>query len=174
MFRRIAYLCIQNGGCGYSYGACGVWELQWEEAKPGSFLYNWGSMPWYDGLELSGANELTIMKEFYESVGWHRLRPIPDLITSSFQMKNPELRVRNAPSFTADDEMRTIVGYYPSTSAAPVTIRTLTSKSYTARWFDPSNGKYTLIHANIRPTAGCFTAPFKPGREDLLLVLTAN
>ena len=174
MLRRVAYLCIQNGGCGYTYGACGVWELQWEPAKPGDFWYSWGSMAWYDGLELPGAYQMTIMRDFYESIGWYKLRPIPELVTSSFQMKNPELRAHNAPSFTADDEMRTIVGYYPSTSAVPVTIRTLTAKSYTGRWFDPSNGEYTLIDDDIRPVKGRWTTPGKPGLGDLILVLTAN
>lgn len=174
IFRRVAYLNFQNGGCGYTYGACGVWELQWEAAQPGSFWYIWGSKAWYDGLEMPGADQLTIMRNLYESVGWHRLRPISALIIPSRQAKNPELRVRNSPSFTADDEMHTVVGYYPSTSAAPVTIRTLSAKSYTARWFDPSNGEYTLIGKDVRPERGSWTIPFKPGMGDLLLVMTAN
>jgi hypothetical protein len=174
MLRRIAYLCIQNGGCGYTYGACGIWELQWVAAGPDSFWSRWGSLAWFDGLELPGTNQLTILRDFYESVGWHRLRPVPELVTPSRQARNPELRVRNAPSFKADDDMRTIIGYYPSTSAAPVTIRTMSAQSYTARWFNPENGDYLLIDRNIRPAAGKWTTPFRPGSGDLLLVLQAN
>ncbi len=174
IFRRIAYLCIQNGGCGYTYGACGVWELQWEAAKPGTFWSFWGSMAWNDGLKLPGANQLTILRDFYESVGWYNLRPIPDLITPSMMMKNPELRADRLPSFTADDAMETIVGYFAPGRAVPVTIRTLTAASYTARWFDPANGEYTLINENVKPQTGSWQTPQKTTMNDLLLVLTAN
>ena len=174
MFRRIAYLCIQNGGCGYTYGACGVWELQWEAAAPGTFWSNWGSMAWYDGLELPGANQLTIMKDFYESIGWHRLQPIPHLVKPSREMKNPEIRAHFAPSFTADEEMRIIVGYFASGRSVPVSIRTLTAESYTGHWFDPATGETSLIDNQIKPADNCWTIPPKPGAGDMLVVLKAN
>jgi hypothetical protein len=174
MLRRVAYLCIQNGGCGYTYGACGVWELQWEAAKPGDFWYSWGSMAWYDGLELPGANELTIMRDFYENIGWYNLEPIPEIISMDFKMKNRELNARNFPSYIGDKDMRTIVGYYPPSCNRSVTIKTLSGNRYRAQWFDPSNGHYTTIDEDVRPVNGCWTAPRKTSMADAVLVLTAK
>jgi hypothetical protein len=173
MFRRIACLCIQNGGCGYTYGACGVWELQWEAAAPGTFWSHWGSLAWYDGLELPGANKLTILKDFYESIGWHRLSPIPQWVKSSREMKNPEIRANFTPSFTADDEMRTIVGYFPAGRSVPVSIETMSAERYTVRWFNPATGESVLADDQIRPVNGCWTVPAKPGAGDMLVVIQA-
>lgn len=180
--RRPAYLCFQSGGCGYSYGANGIWELQYE-ADQGAWGQMWGSMAWYDGLELPGAESMRILRTFYEQVGWYRLRPIPELITvmggfSNIEAPstfcNEELRARATPSFTADDEMRTIVGYYKSTVRSRAAIRTLPAKRYCAHWFDPETGEYSQISDDIRPVAGVWIAPPKPSRNDLVLVLQAR
>jgi len=180
--RRPAYLCIQSGGCGYSYGANGVWELQYE-ADQGAWGETWGSMAWYEGLELSGAESMKYMRDFYESVGWHRLQPIDDLITvfggfsnieAPSTFNSVELRMRATPAFTADDEMKTVVGYYKPTARNAVQIRTLSAKSYTAKWFDPDTGEYTLIDANVRPAHGSWVAPRKPKSQDMVLLLQAN
>ena len=77
MMRNLAYVAMQNGCCGYTYGCNGVWELQWEAGVGG---IGWGDMAWWDGLELPGAQQLTYMREMYESVGWHRLKPIQHLV----------------------------------------------------------------------------------------------
>ena len=181
--RRPAYLCFQSGGCGYSYGANGVWELQYE-ADTGAWGETWGSMAWYDGLELPGGDCMRILRDFYESVGWWKLRPIDEKITlyggfSSIEapstFNSVELRMRATPAFTADAEMRTVVGYYKPTCRNRVKIRGLTAGSYTAKWFDPANGESALISCDVRPEDGAWMAPSKPGgREDRLLVLTAN
>ena len=34
MLRRVAYMSIQLGGCGYTYGAQGIWDHVWEKPEP--------------------------------------------------------------------------------------------------------------------------------------------
>lgn len=174
MLRSLAYSAIQNGCCGYTYGANGVWELQWEAGVGG---IGWGDMAWWDGLALPGAEQLTYMREMYESVGWHRLRPIQHLVDQSIFL--PALKKRDEAYFTADDEMTTVVGYFPPTAMKRCTIHGLAARSYTARWFDPETGAYSLITESARPAGGAWSLPRPDARgfrekRDAVLILTAN
>lgn len=174
MMRNLAYNAIQNGCCGYTYGVNGVWELQWEAGVGG---IGWGDMAWWDGLELPGAQQLTYMREMYESVGWHRLRPIQHLIDQAgFGGKVAKF---SEAFFTGDDEMTTIVGYFQPASMKFCTIHGLSRKSYTARWFDPETGEYTLITSDARPVKGTWAVPrpenmFRRVKKDQVLIVTAN
>ena len=173
MFRRLAYLNMQCGGAGYTYGCNGVWELQWEAGVGG---IGWGDMSWWDGLELPGANQLTIFRDFYESIGWHRMKPINYLIYKEI-IGNEHRELLRQGCFTADDEMKIIVGYFQETAMKSVTIRTLPYKSYTAKFFNPETGEYTLITDDARPVEGVWSLPMDRRsfrKMDLLLVLTAN
>ncbi len=52
-------------------------------------------LAWYDGLEMPGADQLTIFRDFYESVGWSRLKPLTkeNAETKSFFMEaGPAIR----------------------------------------------------------------------------------
>ena len=173
MVRNLAYIAIQNGCCGYTFGCNGVWELQWEAGVGG---IGWGDMSWWDGLELPGAQQLSYMKKMYESVGWHRLRPVQHLVDQSFF--TPALKRRDEAFFTADDEMTTIVGYFPPTAGKTCTIHGLSAKTYTAKWFNPETGEYTVIDECVRPENGVWelkrTGGWGGPKEDKVLILTAN
>jgi len=174
MMRRLAYTVMQCGGCGYTYGCNGVWELQWEAGVGG---IGWGDMAWWDGLDLPGADQLTIFREFYESVDWHTLRPVNFVAHGfSFTERNDLL---GRPLFTANDDMSIVVGYFSQKSAKAATIATLPYKSYLVRWFDPKTGEYTTVDADARPVKGRWSLPmnrslFAASPEDKVLVLTAN
>jgi len=174
MLRTLAYMAIQNGCFGYTYGCNGIWELQWEAGVGG---IGWGDMAWHDGLELPGAGQLTIMRDFYQSVEWHSLRPISFCIDERKNI-NQILDIRAHASFTANDDMTTIVGYFTATSFPSVTINTLPMHSYTVRWFDPETGGYTTITNDARPIEGAWTLPIEEPvfafRKDRVLVMTAN
>ncbi len=170
MMRYIAWLCMQTGGCGYTYGCNGVWELQWEAGVGG---IGWGDMAWWDGLELPGAGQLTLMREFYEKVGWWKLRPIQGLV----QARN--FGSRTGGVFTADDDMTTVVGYFGPSNGKSATIYGLSHASYKAQWFNPETGEYTLIEADARPVNNAWSIPmgdrqFNRDRHDKVLLLTAN
>lgn len=174
MVRNTAYNAMQNGCCGYTYGVNGVWELQWEAGVGG---IGWGDMAWWDGLELPGAQQLSYMKAMYESVKWYKLRPIQHLV--DLPLFNESLRKRDEAFFTADDEMTTVVGYFQPTSMKFCTIHGLPFRSYTAKWFDPETGVYSVITEDARPEKGVWALPrpenmFRSARKDAVLILTAN
>ncbi len=170
MVRYVAWLCMQTGGCGYTYGCNGVWELQWEAGVGG---IGWGDMAWWDGLELPAAGQLTLMREFYEKAGWWELKPIGGLIEGGRMGRKMGL-------FTANDQMTTVVGYFGPWEFASATIKGLSCKSYTAQWFNPETGVYTLIDADARPHNGVWRTPMEEQgmwtheKHDKVLLLTAN
>jgi hypothetical protein len=173
MLRRLAYTVMQCGGCGYTYGCNGVWELQWEAGVGG---IGWGDMAWWDGLELPGANQMTIFRAFYESVGWQRLRPVNFLLEKR-EAVNRQFELLGQPLFTADDEMRTVVGYFSQASMKAFAIHTLPFESYLVRWFDPATGEYSIVCEDARPVEGRWELPMRFGaraRTDRVLVMTAN
>lgn len=151
MMRRLAYLIIQCGGCGYTYGCNGVWELQWEAGVGG---IGWGDMAWWDGLMLPGADQLTIMKNLYEEVNWSTLKPLgaDRAETKSFFMNaNPKTMIY----FTGDEKMEIIVGYITQTSMRGFELKGLTAEEYEGFFMDPETGERTSM-GRIIPNDGCF------------------
>lgn len=177
MMRRLAYLCFQNGGCGYTYGVNGIWELSWE-ATPKRGMG--GGVEWWDALDFPGADQMTYLRDFYESVHWEKLRPINHVIEAGMHFENEELRQRVRPWFTADDEMKTIVGYFAPTSLKMFSISTLPNRTYTVKWFDPETGEYTLIDDHVKPIDSRwglkipYGSDVLSGSDDKLLVMTSN
>ena len=175
MMRRLAYLNMQCGGAGYTYGCNGVWELQWEAGVGG---IGWGDMAWWDGLLLPGADQLTLMRDFYESVAWYKLKPINFLIERGRMAFHRQAELLRQPLFTADDEMKTIVGYFSESAMKAFTIKTLPYKSYCIRWFDPETGEYELVDKDARPEEGRWSLQmsrmFWGEKKDKVLLMTAN
>lgn len=182
MLRRCAYLAIQNGACGYTYGMQGMWHFQWDKPKREEDGAGFGLSPaWYEGIDAPGGYQMGYMRSFYESVSWHRLKPLGHGCLAwdtgggmAVALSAEELELLFMPSVSADDEMKTIVAYYGEANRFSVGFKTLVQPCYTARWFHPGTGEYALIADDIRPENGVWFAPVKPTAGDLLLVLTAN
>lgn len=182
IMRRVAYLAIQCGGCGYTYGCQGMWFLQWDEPEPGSEKAGFGSSePWYKGIDYPGAYQLGYMKDFYESIGWHRLSPLdadamarPSGDRVGITLTSDDLEALFMPSVSADEDMSTVVAYFAeNNNRQPVSLCNLPYKCYKAQWFSPEAGEYTLIDDNIVPENGAWTSPLKPFEDDAVLLLTA-
>ncbi len=172
MMRRLAYLCIQAGGCGYTYGCNGVWELQIEAGVGG---IGWGDMAWWNGLELPGADQLTIMRDFYESVDWASLKPLPveKAKTKSFFM---EADARTSIYFTGNEDMTTVVGYAQPTAMRVFELNGLTANKYEGYWVNPENGEKTPFDHEVIPENGTYTYQtrnFFANKKDALVVLRA-
>lgn len=170
MMRRLAYLIMQSGGCGYTYGALGVWEWQ-EEAGVGGI--GWGGLAWYDGLELPGAGQLTILRDFYEEVNWSTLKPLPEekAETKSFFMN---VENRSKIFFTGNADMSTVVGYMSETSMREFVLRGLSAATYEVFFMDPETGERSFIEGGITPVQGEWH--YKPdlvfgNRKDKLVVV---
>ncbi|MDO4623238.1 MAG: DUF5060 domain-containing protein [Eubacteriales bacterium] len=172
MMRRLAYLIMQSGGCGYSYGCNGIWELQWEAGVGG---IGWGDMAWWDGLDLPGADQLTIFRDFYESVNWSTLKPMSreEAVTKAFFMESTN---RTDIFFTADEARETIVGYMQQTSMRNFELHGLTASEYEVYFVDPATGEKTVEENHYFPENGVLTYTTQDvfaNRSDRLVVLKA-
>lgn len=182
MLRRVAYLAIQNGACGYTYGAQGMWHLQWDEPKENEPSLGFGSFdPWYRAIDFPGAQQMSIMKDFYEAVGWGNLKPVdPNSISVAgngafvLTFDSDDMNALFMPSVTADENMSTIVAYYSETNRYSIQFRTLVHLLYKAQWFDPATGTYSLIDGSIKPENGIWSAPAKSTESDAILLITAQ
>lgn len=181
MLRRVAYIAMQTGACGYTYGAQGLWHLQWDSPKEDEAPLGFGSFnPWYESIDFPGADQMTVFRDFYEEMNWHTLKPLSEKYfeqdTRSGVMltfKDDDMQALFMPVVSADDDMKTIVAYYSQANRFRIGLRTLTQPRYRAYWFNPENGEKSIIDENIVPEGGKWFAPVKPTESDALLILNA-
>jgi hypothetical protein len=170
MVRHVAYRAIQSGCCGYTYGAQGCWNAAWDREDRKSF---WGDLPWYEGIDLPGAEQLGQMRRFYEEVGWTQLRPFMVCFSAQYIFNNTIF----APLVTADLEMDTVVIFFGETyrsSDGGAALSLLKNIPYRLQWFDPRTGLFTLIEEQAHPINGTFALPAKPDGRDWVFLAQAR
>ena len=165
--RGVGYEAFQSGIYGYGYGANGVWNDLYSKDPP-----DYGTdyeMPvrylnWYDGANLPGAKQLTYFKIFYSGIQWWKLVPrFDDTTWSVFADKNQSLLS------TLGNEIYVV--YFYNRVPATGTIKNLEKNvSYTAKWYDPENGIYTIIRT-FKATDGRWKVPDKPDSKDWILLV---
>lgn len=165
--RLCAYRAIQLGSFGYTYGAQGLWYPTQDESD--KKFEEWGApIPWWKALMQPGATQMGYMRTFYESIEWWKLEPRPGAVSTSRKLPS-----RNQILTKADGD-RLFVVYMPSGfySQADATLNGMdSSKTYTARWFNPRSGEFTLCQERIDVSGDRWTLPERPDSEDWLLVI---
>jgi hypothetical protein len=172
MIRRIAYMSIQCGGCGYTYGAQGIWDAVWDKSKPPK-LDIFGFKSWIEGIEGKCADQLTYMRSFYERVRFWEMRSFDACYKSAVPFTDETLFGLFNPLVTATLDMSRIIAYFTarSNSGNGSKLTLLKNSVYTASWFNPRNGEYLLIEENLIPIDGQWEVPPKPSKEDWLLLV---
>ena len=166
MVRHSAYRAIQSGCCGYTYGAQGVWNGAWDHGDEATM---WGDLPWYDGIELPGADQLGHLRRFYEALDWTALRPDPEC----FVTKNVFNASLYRPDFSSDPPRRTVVGFFGETyrrGGGQGSLVGLGGNAYRVQWFDPRTGLFLDIEDVAMPSAGVIQLPDKPDDRDWVLL----
>lgn len=168
MVRRVAYLVMQLGGCGYTYGAQGVWDCVWDETyfdDPASDvavgMFNRGHRTWKDGIDAPGAVQLGFWKRFYEDVRFWELAPYAE------PGANPA-RWRKQPMVTVSERGDRLVAYYTEAARKPLTVEGLEPGEWTWRWFDPRTGVWgDPVSVALD---GTWTLPTRPDWQDWALI----
>jgi hypothetical protein len=169
MVRHVAYRAIQAGCCGYTYGAQGVWNGAWDF---GDLATSWGDLPWYLGVDLPGAEQLRHLRRFFESVGWHALRPDPNCFATE-NVFNTDLYL---PDMSSSPGRGVVVGFFAETyrsGGGAATLKGLAASPYELAWFDPREGSLHRVAERATPTDGLLAVPDKPDDRDWLLVARA-
>lgn len=138
MVRHVAYRAIQSGCCGYTYGAQGCWDNVWDASSGGTM---WGSTPWFEGVDLPGAEQMGHLRRFYESMPWWTLQPDDE----TFSTTDGENALFYPPRVSADRERRHVVVYYGEThrDGGEEYLSGLLPTRYALRWYDPRSGTWT-------------------------------
>jgi hypothetical protein len=150
-----------SGAAGFVYGHGSIWPF-YDPLDPetdGPHLAS--TTHWRDALAARGAAQMRHVRDFFDCVGFGRLRPHPGSAHSpGIPCREPNEWCVSVP-FCATKEDGTIIVYLPyGCSRAPVAVRLphgfLSDRSTSdGAWFDPKNGGFTAATATIsaRPDA---------------------
>ncbi|MGA7340702.1 MAG: DUF4038 domain-containing protein [Terracidiphilus sp.] len=180
VLRRQEYWTMLSGGVGQFYGNRYTWSL-----TPG----------WVSYIDTLGVTQLTIWKGFFLSLPWQDLVPDQEHMvlragygtfgSAEVEFDRNDLTAKMKPRVSQSDyatAARTpdgafIVAYMPTARAITVNMASLKSPAK-AKWFDPTNGAYTIVHGG--PFANRGSRQFAPpgnnhaGDSDWALVLDAS
>jgi hypothetical protein len=165
ILRRQEYWTMLSGATGQLYGNHYTWGFQ--------------SSAWKDNLNTPGAAQAGLMAKFFGSLRWYDL--VPDqghtLLRSGYGTPTSTGLVSDsdyAPAAITADGTQAVV-YMPTARAITVDLSRF-SAPVTARWFDPTNGRYSPAAEGPLPNAG--TQQFAPagtnseGSGDWVLVFS--
>ncbi len=167
MLRRVAYLTIQAGGCGYTYGAQGIWDMVWEKGQKNAMaLFNRFDVTWAQGIDGPGGAQMGYMRKFYEEQRFFELYPYQagqDAAGNPFGKKLPLITVTK-------DRTRWVF-YYPESTRKSGEIRGFCPGVYVLRWFNPRSGQYEGDAEEFEVEGDTWNIPAKPDGGDWCLVL---
>ncbi|MBM3334719.1 DUF4038 domain-containing protein, partial [Candidatus Sumerlaeota bacterium] len=180
MMRAQAYWTLLSGGCGHHFGSHHVWPFGWK-GMPARYH----ATSWREGLESQGSREMVFVKRLFESRAWHELAPDQGhaVVTrgyGTFGDASKDDRKSGGDYVTAarTGDGSLVMAYVPSTGTGTRTITVNMARlsgPATARWYNPTNGRYTDIAGSPVANSGTrtFTTPGDngTGTNDWALVL---
>ena len=166
-----AYVAFLSGFYGFGYGVAGVWDDNYSDTpvRDSGTTYDPHFKFWYDGLNRKSGDDMTRMRDFFSKLNWWRL--IPRYGDAKWQHF-----IRPSEARLATDGWKTYVAFFYNKTTDTGALEGMDPHTqYTAHWYDPANGNYTLIGANIQPdTGGSWVIPAKPDDGDWALLVQAN
>lgn len=171
MLRRVAYMSIQLGGCGYTYGAQGIWDNIWEKPEHiDSFMgvFNRFGITWAKAVDGEGAVQMGYMRQFYERVHFWELAPLGGYAKGN-------LFGRKTPFISSNEDRTRLVAYLGDTVRKAYGAEGFEAgRLYLATWFDPRTGEYTQTKPVVSNDEGTLEIPVKPDLGDWCLVLESE
>ncbi len=143
-----------------------------------------GALPpgWQSYVDTLGVTQLTIWKNFFASLPWWNLVPDQDhkVVTAGLGNYGTWQKCFSQSTYcttASTPEGSYIVAYMPTSRTITVNMATLKAPA-SARWFDPTNGKYKTIPGGPFANTGArqFTPPVRnnAGASDWVLLLEAS
>jgi hypothetical protein len=164
VLRRQGYWTMLSGGTGQLYGNAYTWP----------FISGWKFH-----IDTLAVAQLMIWKEFFSSLPWQDLVPDQDhtaVIAGLGTYGNLKTRVSRSDFCTAakTSDGSYVVAYMPTARTITVNMASLKAPA-NAKWFDPTNGAYTMVPGGPFPNTGTrqFTPPVNnhDGDTDWVLLL---
>ncbi|MHB8520340.1 MAG: apiosidase-like domain-containing protein [Limisphaerales bacterium] len=159
--RSLGWRSWLSGAMGYTYGT----DLYQWETDPSKPAY------WREAMSLPSSGQMTHLHDFLAKIEWWRLEPAPELVRNP----SPEFLHRSTLARTAHGDLA--VAYFPDQARVDLDLSGFPSPM-SARWYDPSSGRYIASEAKPVPNRGDhhFTPPGRnsAGDGDWVLVLQAE
>jgi len=165
--RRPLYWDLFSGACGHTYGHHSVWQM-WQPGRP---PINNPLMPWFEALDQPGAGQMQHGRRLMESRPFFTRIPddsviVPDAVTTAVPGAGRYRFVA-----TRDTDGTYAMVYAPVGRAFTVRMDAIKAPKTRAWWFNPRDGKATLIGEFEAAGRRRFTPP-EPGEMlDWVLVL---
>lgn len=165
--RRCLYWDLFDGAFGHTYGHHSVWQM-WSEGKT---PVNFPLMPWYEALNQPGAGQMQYGRKLIESRPFLTRIPDPSIIVTNPVPTSIPGAGRYRFVATRDIDGSYIMIYAPIGRAFKVRTDVIKGSKIKAWWFNPRNGKSTMINTFDNTGELSFTPP-NPGEAiDWVLVL---
>lgn len=161
--RAGAWLGMMCGSCGFTYGATGLWYPNRDEKDVRDWA--WDNTPWWNALDYAGARHMTVMREFFETLPWRDMQPIPEWL---------ELSEKVEPYYAHPSAVllggKTVVVHLPGNLARSVEVKLrLEPGPYRIWFFNPRTGERSR-HATVSVGAVGATAPPRPDELDWVFI----
>jgi len=125
---------------GVTYGNNHIWVWPYKTRVPENHGNIGPVEPWDCGLDMPGIRGMTILRGFFASLPWHRLRPDQGLLTT----QPGKADVTRFIAAARTDEGDCAVIYTPKGTPIPLNPKALKPPA-SGRWFNPRTGEATPI-----------------------------
>ncbi len=157
--RMYAYLDLFAGAFGHTYGCHDVWQMYTPERES----VNGAAIPWYEALELPGANQMQWVRRLITS------RPVLDRVPDQSLIRENDLPAAERIQATRGKDYAFIY----TTAGLPFEVQPgkIAGAQWVATWYDPKNGavKPAGTFASSNPVT--FRPPSSGYGHDWVLIL---
>lgn len=178
MVRRVAYLSMQAGGCGYTYGAQGIWDVVWEKGQDNPMsVFNRFDITWAEAIDAPGGAQMGYMRRFYEEQKFWELYPYHTMnhtIDQTKQEADGNPFGKKMPLITVTKDRERWVFYYPQAARKGGAVQGFLPGVYQMQWFDPRSGQYDADIHEFEVQTDTWDIPVKPDQEDWCLIVRKN
>jgi len=162
--RVSAYWTMLAGAAGYTYGCNDIWQMYAIDRDP----IIGARTGWETALQLPGSRQMKYLKQVFEILPWHTMKPDQSLILD----ENPEDHSYRMAAI--GENQKFIVAYSPIGNPVQVDLAKIDADSITAYWFNPRSGKVKRI-GEFETTLKPEFKPWSQGHgSDFLLILVAQ
>ena len=123
------------------------------------------------GVVFTGAQQMTYMKNFYESIAWWKTRPLPSAV-----IMHGALDDAHQPLARSENNDRYVIWFPQGGDAkAGASLKLLDGQGqdhYRALWFNPRSGKTESLVQTLIAARGICILPKRPDGYDWVLLLT--
>ena len=168
MLRRVAYMAVQTGGCGYTYGAQGIWDNIWEvsDINPDFNAFNKFGITWAKAIDGPGGAQMGYLKRFYEE---HHFEEMVPYDPAEMEESISPFANKLAAATISWDKTRALI-YYGEMDGMSTPLAGLCDGIYAISWFDPRTGQTEKAETQVEVREESCIMPKKPADGDWMLI----